>query len=52
MSSVEKALLMLRNMPRVALNNIRDLPEAARNRKKQVSCLFELKTIGFGLNQI
>lgn len=33
MSSVEKALLMLRNLPRVGLNTIRDLPEAAKNRK-------------------
>ena len=36
MSSVEKALLMLRNLPRVGLNTIRDLPEAAKNRKAKV----------------
>lgn len=35
MSSVEKALLMLRNLPRVGLNTIRDLPEAAKNRRAQ-----------------
>jgi hypothetical protein len=36
MASVEKALLMLRNLPRIGLNTIRDLPEAAKNRKAQV----------------
>lgn len=36
MASVEKALLMLRNLPRVALNNVRDYPEVIRERKKQV----------------
>lgn len=35
MSSVEKALLMLRNLPRIGLNTIRDLPESAKNRKAQ-----------------
>lgn len=35
MSSVEKALLMLRNLPRIGLNTIRDLPVAAKNRKAQ-----------------
>lgn len=44
MSSVEKALLMLRNLPRVGLNNIRDLPEAAKARQKQV-LFFENKII-------
>lgn len=36
MASVEKALLMLRNLPRVAINNVRDYPEVIRERKKQV----------------
>ncbi len=36
MSSVEKALHLLRSLPRVGLNTIRDLPEAAKNRKLQV----------------
>lgn len=35
MSSVEKALLMLRNLPRVGLNTIRDLPVSAKNRRAQ-----------------
>jgi large subunit ribosomal protein L15 len=35
MSSVEKALQMVRNLPRVSLNNIRDLPEYAKLRKKK-----------------
>lgn len=39
MSSVEKALLMLRNLPRVALNNIKEYPEIIRLRKKQVFIL-------------
>ncbi len=36
MGSIEKALLMLRNLPRVALHNIRDLPEYQKLRLKQV----------------
>lgn len=36
MSSIEKALLMLRNLPRVTLSNIKDLPEFQILRKKQV----------------
>jgi hypothetical protein len=36
MSSIEKALLMLRNLPRVAMHNIRDLPERQRVREKGV----------------
>ena len=36
MASVEKALQMLRNLPRVGLNNIRDLPISAKNREKTV----------------
>ncbi len=36
MSSVEKALQMLKNLPRVGLNTIRDLPDAAKNRKLKV----------------
>lgn len=36
MASVEKALLMLRNLPRVALNNIKEYPEILRLRRKQV----------------
>ncbi|CAF0739587.1 unnamed protein product [Brachionus calyciflorus] len=35
MASVEKALLMLRNLPRVALNNIKEFPEVIKERKKQ-----------------
>lgn len=37
MASVEKALLMLRNLPRVGLNNIRDLPIGAKQREKKVT---------------
>ena len=37
MASVENALNMLRRLPRVALNNIKDLREAALARKKKVS---------------
>ena len=37
MASVEKALNMLRNLPRVAINNIKDLPERILLRKKQVN---------------
>ena len=36
MSSVEKALQLLRTLPRVALNNIRDLPEFQKIRHKMV----------------
>lgn len=36
MASVEKALHMLRNLPRVALHNVREYPEVIRERKKQV----------------
>lgn len=36
MASVEKALQMLRNLPRVALNNIREFPEVIQERKKRV----------------
>jgi hypothetical protein len=36
MASVEKALQMLRNLPRVAIHNIKDLPEQIKMRKKQV----------------
>lgn len=35
MSSVEKALQMLKSLPRVGLNTIRDLPVSAKNRKAQ-----------------
>jgi hypothetical protein len=37
MASVEKALQMLRSLPRVALNNIRDLPVSAKHRQKSVN---------------
>lgn len=36
MASVEKALQMLRNLPRVALNNIKEFPEVIIERKKKV----------------
>lgn len=34
MASIEKTLQMLRNLPRVALNNIKDLPVSAKQRQK------------------
>ena len=37
MSSVDKALFMLRNLPRVAIHNIRDLPERQRMRELMVN---------------
>ncbi len=40
MSSVEKALQLLRSLPRVALNNIRDLPEFQKIRHKMVSPIY------------
>ena len=43
MASVEKALQMLRNLPRVAIHNIKDLPEQIKMRKKQVEK--KIKTI-------
>ena len=36
MSSIEKALGMLRKLPRVAIHNVKDLPEYQRVRKIQV----------------
>jgi hypothetical protein len=36
MASVESALQMLRNLPRVAIHNIKDLPEAIRARQAKV----------------
>jgi hypothetical protein len=35
MGSIEKSLLMLRNMPRVGMHNIKDLPEKVKERFKQ-----------------
>ena len=37
MSTIEKALAMLRNLPRVSLNNIKDYPEFQKKRKLQVN---------------
>lgn len=39
MSTIEKALVMLRNLPRVTLQNIKDLPERAKIRRKKVNHL-------------
>jgi hypothetical protein len=36
MASVEKALQMLRGLPRVAIHNIKDLPEQIRSNKLKV----------------
>ena len=37
MSSTEKALAMLRNLPRVTLHNIKDFPEFQKQRKLKVN---------------
>jgi hypothetical protein len=41
MSSIEKALVMLRNLPRVTLSNIKDFPEFQKARKRKVIILTE-----------
>lgn len=37
MASIEKALLMLRKLPRVAIHNVREFPEVVKEREKMVS---------------